>query len=72
MATGKVANMVKDRGFGFIKVDGSDDSDVFFHKDDVLVEPGFNFDSIHVGTCLEFEIDESPKKGPRAKEVTRG
>lgn len=72
MATGTIARLVRDRGFGFIKVDGAKrgDKDLFFHKDDMCTEPGFTFEELEEGVRVEFGIDSIAAKGPRAQDVT--
>lgn len=63
MATGTIKRLVRDRGFGFIKVD--DGPDVFFHRshcEDV------SFDALEEGVAVEFERQDSDK-GPRASSI---
>ena len=68
MAAGKVARVLTDKGFGFIRMD--DGREVFFHKSEVQREPGFQFDSLVAGQEVEFEV-ETGEKGLRAERVTR-
>jgi CspA family cold shock protein len=57
-------------GYGFIKVDDDeetdldDDEDVFYHMEDV------GGSDLEEGTDVEFEIEQS-QKGPRASNLTR-
>lgn len=66
MEYGQIKRMVKDRGFGFIRLEGKA-GDFFFHKDDCVS----NFDSMNEGDKISCEIGRSPK-GPRAVEVRVG
>lgn len=68
MATGKVARILVDKGFGFIRLD--DGREAFFHKSEVQREPGFQFDQIQPGDEVECQVDLGPK-GLRAERVTR-
>jgi len=61
---GKVKRVNADKGYGFIKADNG--TEYFFHRSEVL---GQNFDSVHEGMDVQFEIQESPK-GPRAAKIT--
>jgi CspA family cold shock protein len=63
MATGKIKNLVKDRGFGFIQVEGGSD-DVFFHSTAVV---GSDFDSLSVGQTVEFDIEADPRNPRRSR-----
>ena len=63
MATGTIKKLVSDRGFGFIAA--SDGQEYFFHRSGVTG----NFDQLHEGDKVNFEIESSPK-GPRAKAVS--
>lgn len=66
MATGIVARLIRDKGFGFVRVDGSrDGDDVFFHRSS-LAQGGF--DSLEEGTPVTFTLGNGPK-GPRAEDV---
>lgn len=61
MTVGTVVRFNKDRGFGFIETDASDE-DVFFHANDVNGrDPSEN-------ERVEFVIEQAPK-GPRAKHI---
>ncbi len=60
MATGTITRFVSDKGFGFIKTEGSD-SDIFFHHSAFEGEP-------REGMTVEYETEASDR-GPRAKNV---
>lgn len=53
-----------DKGFGFIKMDGSD-KDIFFHFSQLQ---GCDFNQLQPGDMVEFDIEESPK-GPQAVNI---
>lgn len=64
MPTGIIRRLVKDRGFGFIRVEGS--KDLFFHRSAVL---GGSFETLREGDKVRFDVREDPR-GPRAIDVT--
>ncbi|MCC7106496.1 MAG: cold shock domain-containing protein [Chloroflexi bacterium] len=65
MQTGKVVRLIRDRGFGFIRL--SDGSEVFFHHS--AMGPG-EFDQLHEGDELEFTVDQDQYgRGTRAANV---
>ena len=66
METGKIARLVADRGFGFIRRDG-EDKDLFFHSTELQ---GVDFKDLREGDSVTFEVCESPK-GPNAVKVSR-
>jgi cold shock CspA family protein len=68
MIVGKVARLMKDRGYGFLR---AGTQDYFFHRSCVREEAGFTFDGLREGDQVEFEEQDSPK-GPRAENITRG
>lgn len=74
MATGKIARIVRDRGFGFIQPDPEPGQrrpeDVFFHRSALVADSGFTFETLNEGTRVEFDIGES-HKGTRAENITR-
>ncbi len=63
MPTGVIRRLVKDRGFGFIKSD--DSQDIFFHRSELR---GVTFELLKEGESVEFENDEGPK-GPKAVNI---
>lgn len=65
MPTGKIARLVKDKGFGFIQADGDNKGDLFFHHSALI---SYSFDSLKEGQKVEFEMGKGPK-GPRAENV---
>lgn len=60
---GVIKKIFKDKGFGFIGVDGQ--PDVFFHKTAVRNVP---FTDLVEGQKVTFEVGEGAK-GPRAEDV---
>ena len=58
-----------DKGFGFIKVDGSPDGskDLFFHSNELK---NISFDELQEGDKVSFEVGDSPK-GPNALNVSK-
>lgn len=62
---GTIAKLM-DKGFGFIKYEGSD-KDLFFHANE-LVE--VSFDDLREGDAVSFEIAEG-EKGPNAVQVKK-
>lgn len=63
MATGKIKSLVKDRGFGFIQVEGGT-ADVFFHHTSVQ---GGNLDSLSEGQLVEFDLEADPRDPKRSR-----
>jgi cold shock protein len=67
MQTGTVVRLIRDRGFGFIRV--ADGSEVFFHHSSM--GPG-EFDALHENEEMEFTIEQDPRgRGSRAANVRR-
>ena len=65
MPRGTIVRMIRDRGFGFIRVE--DGSEIFFHHSSL---PRGVFDSLHEGQELEFDIETDPRgRGQRATNV---
>ena len=63
MATGKITRLVRDRGFGFIKSDDSNE-DVFFHTTSLT---GGVFDDLQEGQSVEFELQADPRNPSRSR-----
>jgi CspA family cold shock protein len=65
MPRGTVVRLIRDRGFGFLRLD--DGSEVFFHHSSM--QPG-EFDALHEGAELEFTIEQDARgRGTRAANV---
>lgn len=62
--TGKIARVIVDKGFGFLRGD-ADGVERFFHRSAVWGSP---FETLREGQPVEFEEEKNPK-GPRAKQV---
>lgn len=68
---GVIQRMVRDRGFGFIRPDGTTGkSDHFFHRSGMAEEEMLAFDQLAEGQKVSFEVQPSPK-GPRAQNIRR-
>ncbi len=63
---GTIARLVVEKGFGFIRVQGSD-TEYFFHRSAVQ---GEGFKDLQEGDPVTFAAGEGPK-GPRAEGVSR-
>ncbi len=65
MATGTIARMVRDRGFGFIQPsDGG--GDLFFHTS-AVEQP--TFDELEEGQSVEFETEPDPRQPQRSRAI---
>jgi CspA family cold shock protein len=53
VAKGKIARLMRDRGYGFITTEGG--KDIFFHRTGLR---GLRFDSLREGQPVEFETEE--------------
>lgn len=62
---GTIKAIKKDKGFGFIKVEGEPDR--FFHANHL---EGVAFDQLQEGNVVEFEAYVEEGKGERARRVT--
>ncbi len=62
---GKVKMFNKEKGFGFITVEGK--KDVFFHYSQIVME---GFKIIEEGAEVEFDLIETDR-GPQAKNVVK-
>ena len=63
MAKGKIKTMMRDRGFGFIQMDGGSE-DVFFHTS--ALEQG-GYDSLNEGDTVEFDVEPDPRNASRRR-----
>ena len=63
---GTIKNLVTDKGFGFITVNG-EEKDLFFHTNELK---GVSFEDLKIGDKVSFEKADSPK-GPNAVNVSR-
>ncbi|PIP22817.1 MAG: cold-shock protein [Candidatus Nealsonbacteria bacterium CG_4_8_14_3_um_filter_39_7] len=62
---GVIKNLVKEKGFGFITIEG-EAKDLFFHKNSLVA--GLSFEDLNIGDRVSFDKAESPK-GPNAINV---
>jgi CspA family cold shock protein len=58
MATGTIAKMIEDKGFGFIKPEAGD-KDLFFHARSVVGD--VIFDDLREGDTVSYQVEEGPK-----------
>ncbi len=65
MQTGKIA-VLKDKGFGFIKVEDGE-KDIFFHANELQ---NVQFNDLQEGDEVEFEVVDG-QKGPQATNVSK-
>jgi CspA family cold shock protein len=63
MSTGSITRIVRDKGFGFIQVEGAT-QEVFFHSSSVE-QP--TFDELNEGQKVEFDIEPDPKQPQRSR-----
>jgi cold shock CspA family protein len=68
---GTVKRLVTDRGFGFVIADDSK-AEYFFHRSDVGLGTGPEFDRLMEGDRVRFNVVEGSPKGPRACGVEPG
>ena len=62
---GKIAKLIRNRGFGFISIE--DQEDIFFHRSDVKVT---DFKDLKKGNAVEFNMKKGPK-GLRAVDIKK-
>lgn len=62
---GKIAKLVRDRGFGFISAE--DGKEIFFHRSSL---EGVDFTALEEGNGVEFNTETGPK-GLRAVNVKK-
>jgi CspA family cold shock protein len=70
MAQGTIKKLVSDRGFGFIQLDGAQESgkDLFFHRNDVQ---GLGYDTLREGDRVTYdEANDERRDRPKAANVT--
>lgn len=63
--TGTIKTLNRDKGFGFIKADGREQREFFFHRSALR---NARFDQLGEGQEVTFEEGEG-EKGPRAEDV---
>ena len=63
MASGKIKTLMKDRGFGFIQVEGSSE-DLFFHSSSL---PAGDYDNLQAGQTVEFDVEPDPRNPRRSR-----
>ncbi|MAZ30105.1 hypothetical protein CL655_02355 [bacterium] len=68
MATGTIAKMIEDKGFGFITPAEGGEKDLFFHARSVIGD--VIFDDMREGDAVTFEVEDGPK-GPAAVDVAK-
>ncbi len=65
MQRGSVVRLIRDRGFGFIKMENG--QEIFFHATGIV---GYPFDNLSEGQSVSFEISEDTRgRGQRAVNV---
>ena len=64
MAKGNIKRLIKDRGFGFIKIEQGED--LFFHRSELQ---GVDYDSLGEGQEVEFEVGRGHSGRPQAVKV---
>lgn len=64
MATGRIATIRADKGFGFIKDSpgGSGNNDLFFHRSAVV---GTEFDDLREGQEVSYKTEADPRDASR-------
>jgi CspA family cold shock protein len=63
MSTGKITRIVRDRGFGFIQSNDSNE-ELFFHSTSLM---GPVFDDLEQGQEVEFSIQPDPRNPSRSR-----
>jgi len=59
MATGTIAKIIDDKGFGFITPASGGDKDLFFHARSVVGD--VIFDDMREGDAVTYEVEDGPK-----------
>ena len=70
MAKGALKNLIGDRGFGFIRPEGTsaDGNGLFFHLTDVLGTSSFEL--LRVGQTVEYDLGRDQRRGtPKATNI---
>ena len=62
---GKIAKLIRDRGFGFISAENG--KEIFFHRTALVA---IEFDALEEGNSVEFDTESGPK-GLRAVNVKK-
>jgi len=65
--TGVIKRLIKDKGFGFIRV--ASGTEYFFHRSGM--DRGINFDTLDEGARVTFDESDGGGRGPRATNVDR-
>jgi CspA family cold shock protein len=63
MATGSITKIIRDKGFGFIQIDGGTE-EVFFHSS-AVEQP--TFDELNEGQKVEFDTEPDPRQPQRSR-----
>ena len=58
MTKGTIRRLISERGFGFIRTEGEEERDLFFHQNDLR---GVAYNSLREGQEVEFEVKPTPK-----------
>lgn len=66
MATGTIATIREDKGFGFIAPGGGDGNDVFFHRSAV---EGVEFEDLREGQEVSFDQEPDPRNPDRQRAI---
>lgn len=66
MATGTIATLRDDKGFGFIAPAGQEGNDLFFHRSAVL---DVEFDDLRDGQEVTFDEEPDPRNPSRQRAV---
>lgn len=69
MATGTIARLLLDKGYGFITPDAAPDgsADLFFHRSAVADEP---FEELETGQHVQYTNEPDPRNASRWRAVT--
>jgi cold shock CspA family protein len=70
MAKGEIKNLISDRGFGFIRPEGTstEGNDLFFHRTDV--QGTTTYEQLHIGQTVEYDLGRDQRRGtPKATNI---